>query len=103
MPLPTAVILALALLIQNAEQQTVMIHVTTEGRPVARARVSAGEQTGQTDGGGLVALSVPKLPTDVTVDAEGFLPVTVRVATPPANGAVEIALEALPEFEEEVV
>ena len=39
----------------------------------------------------------------ITVGAEGFLPVTVRVTTPPASGTIEIALEALPEFEEEVV
>lgn len=103
MPLSTAVVLALALLTQNAEQQTVMIYVTSEGRPVSRARVSADRETGQTDGGGLVTLSVPNSPIDVTVAAEGFLPVTVRVASPPASGTLEIALEALPEFEEEVV
>ena len=98
-----ALLLALSLLPQIAEPQTVTVRVTTEGRPLAGARVSIGGQTGQTNGRGLVTLSVPEVPGDVTVDAEGFLPTTVHVATRPASGPIEIALEPLPEFEEEVV
>jgi outer membrane receptor for ferrienterochelin and colicins len=100
---PITLLLALSLLPQIAEPQTVTVRVTTEGRPLAGARVSIGGQTGQTNGRGLVTLSVPEVPGDVTVDAEGFLPTTVHVATRPASGPIEIALEPLPEFEEEVV
>jgi outer membrane receptor for ferrienterochelin and colicins len=100
---PIALLLALSLLPQVAEPQTVTVRVTTEGRPLAGARVSIGGETGQTNGRGLVTLSVPEVPGEVTVDAEGFLPATVHMATRPASGPIEIALEPLPEFEEEVV
>jgi outer membrane receptor for ferrienterochelin and colicins len=100
---PIALLLALSLLPQIAEPQTVTVRVTTEGRPLAGARVRIGGQTGQTNGRGLVTLSVLEVPGEVTVDAEGFLPTTVHVATRPASGPIEIALEPLPEFEEEVV
>jgi outer membrane receptor for ferrienterochelin and colicins len=100
---PIALLLALSLLPQVAEPQTVTVRVTTEGRPLAGARVSIGGETGQTNGRGLVTLSVTEVPGEVTVDADGFLPATVHMATRPASGPIEIALEPLPEFEEEVV
>jgi iron complex outermembrane receptor protein len=84
-------------------QQSVIVRVTADGQPVAGARVSSGGQLGETDGRGLVTLLLPDIPADVAVDAEGFLPATVHVAARPADGALEISLEPLPEFEEEVV
>jgi iron complex outermembrane receptor protein len=87
----------------RTQQPSVIVRVTADGRPVAGARVSSGRQTGETDSRGLVTLSLPDVPADVAVDAEGFLPATVHVATRPAGGAIEISLEPLPEFEEEVV
>jgi iron complex outermembrane receptor protein len=97
-----ALILALSLLPQIAEQQTVTVRVTADGRPVAGARVSSGEHVSETDGRGLVTLPGP-VPTDVVVDAKGFLPASVHVATRPEGAPIEVALEPLPEFEEEVV
>jgi iron complex outermembrane receptor protein len=98
-----ALVLALSFLPQISEQRSVTVRVTADERPVAGARVSSSGQEAGTDARGVASLSLPDAPIDITVNAEGFLPVTVHVATRPASGQIEIVLEALPEFEEEVV
>jgi iron complex outermembrane receptor protein len=103
MPLCAAVAaLALFLPAQNPEPQTVTIRVTADGRAVAGARVTGGGQAHQTDARGVVVLML-SLPGDVTVDAEGFLPTTVRVTTTSADTALEVTLEPVPEFEDQVI
>ena len=96
-----ALILALFLPPQITEQQTVTIRVTTEGRPIIGARVASAGQKGETDARGLIVLTLPALPADVTIDAEGFLSTTVHLMAP--RQTTEVALEPLPEFEEQVV
>jgi len=102
MPSCLALILALLLPAQTPVQQTLTLHVTADGRPVASARVTNGAgQTGQTDARGLVMLPLTGLPIDVTVDAEGFLPRTVHVTD--IRQTIEVDLERLPEFEDQVI
>jgi outer membrane receptor for ferrienterochelin and colicins len=101
MPSCLALILSLFLPAQIPDQQLLTIHVTADGRPVAGARVSAGGQTGQTDIRGLVALPLAAVPADVTVDAEGFLSTTVQITA--LRQTIEVSLEPLPEFEDQVI
>ena len=97
-----AVILTFLLPAQASVQQALSLHVTADGRPVAGARVSSSAgQAGQTDARGLVTLPFDGAPVDVTVDAEGFLPRTIRVTD--ARQTIEVTLEPLPEFEDQVV
>ena len=96
-------VLALVLLGQSPGQQTVTIRVTANGVPVVGARVNSSGQTGRTDAIGQVVLPLRTLPADVTVDAEGFLPTTLRVATIREGVAIEVGLEPIPEFEDQVV
>jgi outer membrane receptor for ferrienterochelin and colicins len=98
-----ALVMALSLPAQITGQQSVTVHVTAEGRPISGARVSSGRQAGETDGRGLVTLSLPEVPADVAVEAKGYLPATVHVGTLPASGQLDVVLEPLPEFEDEVV
>jgi outer membrane receptor for ferrienterochelin and colicins len=101
MPLCLALALALFLPAQNSEPQTVTIRVTAAGRPITGARVTGGGQAQQTDARGLVTLAL-QLPGDVTVVAEGFLSTTIQV---PASAAalLDVALDPVPEFEEQVI
>jgi outer membrane receptor for ferrienterochelin and colicins len=95
-----ALILALVLPAQTAER-TIVVHVTAGGRPLTGARVSGAGQVGQTDERGEVVLPSTPLSFDLTVEADGYLSATVRV--PGASTTIDIALEPLPEFEEQVV
>jgi outer membrane receptor for ferrienterochelin and colicins len=101
MPSCVALVLALFLPAQIPEQQVITIHVTADGRPVAGARVSGAGQAAQTDIRGLVALPLAAMPVDVTVDAEGFLSMTVHITA--LRQTIEVALEPLPEFEDQVI
>jgi len=101
MPSCLALLLTLFLPAQTPEQPALTIHVTTEGRPVSNARVSAAGLTGRTDARGQVTLPLTAVPTDVMVDAEGFLTATVHVTA--LRQTIEVSLEPLPEFEDQVV
>jgi outer membrane receptor for ferrienterochelin and colicins len=102
MPLHVALALALFLPAQNPEPRTVTIRVTAECRAVTDARVTGGGQVQHTDARGLAVLLMP-LPGDVMVVAEGFLSTTVHVTTASDGVALDVALERVPEFEEQVV
>jgi iron complex outermembrane receptor protein len=102
MPLCIVIALAVSLAAQTPAQQNITIRVTAEDKPVAGARVSIAGQSGRTDARGIVVLSTVSVPTDVTVDAEGFLSTSVRV-TEQSSGTIDVTLEPLPEFEEAVV
>ena len=86
---------------QTPDQQAITVHVTADGRPVPDARVSAAGLTGRTDARGLVTLPLTAVPIDVMVDAEGFLTATVRVTA--QRQTIEVTLEPLPEFEDQVI
>ena len=63
---------------------------------MSNARVSAAGLTGRTDARGQVTLPLTAVPTDVMVDAEGFLTATVHVTA--LRQTIEVSLEPLPEF-----
>jgi iron complex outermembrane receptor protein len=88
---------------QSLERQTVTIFVTAHGTPLSGARVTSTGPTVQTDHRGLALLTLSGLPIDVTVEAEGYLPKTVRLIPAPNGVTIEVALDPLPEFEEEVI
>ena len=93
--MPSCLALLLTLFLSpQTEQPALTIHVTTEGRPVSNARVSAAGLTGRTDARGQVTLPLTAVPTDVMVDAEGFLTATVHVTA--LRQKIEVSLEPLP-------
>lgn len=98
---------------QQPSVQPLTVHVTAKGRPLAGARVRAGSQEVMTDASGRAVLVLPSgqgaqlpsdLATEITVEADGFLSTTVRM---PANARgekpLDIELEPIAEFEEEIV
>jgi iron complex outermembrane receptor protein len=92
----------LALLLQGqTPTQSVTVRVTVEGRPAAGARVTAGELNSRTDARGLAEVALPPGVVSLTVEADGFVPATVQV--PRDGGTIDVMLEPLAEFEEEVV
>lgn len=104
--MPSLAALALLLLLptQAAETQSITVRVTAEARPVAGARVSVGRQVRATDARGVATIALEPGVAEVRVEADGFLPVAVPIGTAPRDGTtVDVALEPLPEFEEEVV
>jgi iron complex outermembrane receptor protein len=101
MPACLALFLTLFLPAQAAEQQILTLRVTSDGRPVSDARVSAAGVSGRTDARGLVTLALTVVPADVTVDAEGFLTATVHVTA--LRQTIDVTLEPLPEFEDQVI
>jgi iron complex outermembrane receptor protein len=101
MPACLVLLLTLFLPAQASEQQILTIHVTADGRPLAGARVSGAGQSAETDARGLVPFTVAGLPADVTVEAEGFLSTTVHVTA--LRQTIDVELERLPEFEDQVV
>ena len=89
---------------QESEPRPVVVHVTAAARAVAGARVTAAGQARRTDARGLTTLDLPLTAVDLTVEADGFLSVTVQVPATLREGAtLEVGLEPLPEFEEEVL
>lgn len=89
---------------QTVAQQPVTFHVSSKGLPVAGARVRAGTEEVKTDARGVAMLALPAVEVVVAVEAEGYLSATVTVSAGFKSGkAIEIELEPLAEFEEEIV
>ena len=101
MPSCLALIVVLLVPAQVSEQLAITIRVSADGRQVAGARVSSAGQVAETDARGVAVLSLPNVPADVTVDAEGFLSVTIQITA--RRESIEVALEPLPEFADRVV
>jgi iron complex outermembrane receptor protein len=101
--MPACLVLIAALLApaQTSEQSAISVRVSSDGRPVAGARVSSAGQAAATDARGVALLPLPNIPADLTVDAEGFLSVTVQLTT--RRQSIDVALEPLPEFADQVV
>ena len=102
--MPACLALVLALLLPAAvAAQTITVHVTRGGSPVADARVTSGEQTVRTNALGLAVLEVSSLPMDIVVAPDEFVTETIRVSSLPKDGRVDVAFDAPPTFEEEIV
>jgi iron complex outermembrane receptor protein len=102
--MPACLALVLALLLPAAvAAQTITVHVTRGGSPVADARVTSAEQTVRTDALGLAVLEVSSLPMDIVVAPDEFVTQTIRVSSLPKDGRVDVAFDAPPTFEEEIV
>ena len=102
--MPACLALVLALLLPAAAAaQTITVHVTRGGSPVADARVTSAEQTVRTNALGLAVLEVSSLPMDIVVAPDEFVTETIHVSSLPKDGRVDVAFDAPPTFEEEIV
>jgi len=102
--MPACLALVLALLLPAAAAaQTITVHVTRGGSPVADARVTSAEQTVRTNALGLAVLEVSSLPMDIVVAPDEFVTETIHVSSLPTDGRVDVAFDAPPTFEEEIV
>ena len=101
--MPACLALVLALLPAAATAQTITVHVTRGGSPVADARVTSAEQTVRTNALGLAVLEVSSLPMDIVVAPDEFVTETIHVSSLPKDGRVDVAFDAPPTFEEEIV
>ena len=102
--MPACLALVLALLLPAAvAAQTITVHVTRGGSPVADARVTSSEQTVRTNALGLAVLEVSSLPMDIVVAPDEFVTETIRVSSLPKDARVDVAFDAPPTFEEEIV
>jgi iron complex outermembrane receptor protein len=100
----TALILVLLIPPQTPTPLPVTVRVTADDRPIAGARVSASGQSRRTDARGLAAIPLPPDAQGLLVEADGFLSITVPFAAIPRDGStIEVRLEPIPEFEEEVL
>jgi iron complex outermembrane receptor protein len=88
--------------VRQPQSQTVSVRVTSDGRPVAGARVRLDEIEVRTEPDGVASLTVTAGAVEIMVDADGFVPATVRL---PASllAPIDVMLEPLAEFEEEIV
>jgi outer membrane receptor for ferrienterochelin and colicins len=81
-----------------AQPGTVRVLVHSEGKGIAGAEVSAGDQRVATDAAGRAALMVPAGSIELSAAKDGFLPASTTVAvTAGVETAIEIELEALGE------
>ena len=102
--MPACLALVLTLLLPaGVAAQTITVHVTRGGSPVADARVTSGEQAVRTNALGLAVLEVSSLPMDIVVAPDEFVTETIRVSSLPKDGRVEAIFDAPPTFEESVV
>lgn len=83
---------------------TLTVLVTADDEPVAGATVRGGDEAAVTDAQGRAVVRVPASDVTLVVEAEGFLPATVRVPAG-ARGSAPIAIDLVPlaQFEEDVV
>ena len=94
--------LLLIAVLEQPPSLIVRVHVTSDGRPIADARVMIEGKTARTASDGHVAVEVPAGTVTITVVKEGFNPQTI-VATPgEAEQTVEVVLEAQTAIEEHV-
>jgi len=94
--------LLLIAVLEQPPSLIVRVHVTSDGRPIADARVMIEGETARTASDGHVAVEVPAGTVTITVVKEGFTPQTI-VATPgEAEQTVEVVLEAQTAIEEHV-
>jgi outer membrane receptor for ferrienterochelin and colicins len=84
-------------------QSTVLVQVTADGRPVEGATVRGSGTMATTDREGLASVALPETATTLTVDAAGFVTATIRLQTGVRPATLEVELEPVPEFEEDVV
>ncbi len=82
---------------------TLVVSVQSDGRPVAGAIVTAGNQKAETNANGRVELSVPAGRLTLTVTKDGLADVRQDVAVPASGIEITVDLVALPDIEEEVV
>src|SRR6187200_124919 len=102
--MPACLALVLALLLPAAAAaQTITVHVTRGGSPVADARVTSAEQTVRTNALGLAVLEVSSLPMDIVVAPDEFVTETIHVSSLPTDGRVDVAFDAPPTFEEKAL
>jgi iron complex outermembrane receptor protein len=102
MPVWLALVLLLVLP-AGVAAQTITVHVTRGGNPVADARITSGEQTVRTDALGLAVLQATSLPMDIVVAPDEFISGTTRVSSIPKDGRIEVVFDPAPTFEEEIV
>ncbi len=83
---------------------TVPVRVTADEEPVSGATIRGGEEAIVTDAQGRAVVRAPASEVTLTVEAEGFLPATVRLpAGVRGQAPIAIELEPLAAFEEDVV
>lgn len=85
------------------EPATLVVRVQAEAQPVAGAKVTAGDQRGETGADGRATLSVAPGVVMLRVTADGFVDARQDVAVPPSGMEVTVDLVAVPDIEEEVV
>ena len=86
----------------QAQPRAVTVRVTSDGRPVAGARVRLADVEARTDAAGIATLTVDPAGLEVSVEADGFVPATARIPDS-LLAPIDISLEPLAEFEEEIV
>ena len=91
-------LLLLTLLPQVVTRAVVVRH---DGQPVAEAEVRCGDAAVRTDKDGRASIPVPAAGCTLVVTKDGLAPATVALTA--AGGAIEVALEEMPEMEEAVV
>ena len=96
-------ILLLVALLQQAPSLVIRVHVTSDGHPIAGARVVAESKTARTGADGYATMEMPAGAVTITVIKEGFNPQTI-VATPTRDReqAIEVMLEPQTAIEEHV-
>src|SRR5262252_2479428 len=95
--------LLLVAILQQAPSLVVRVHVTSDGRPIADARVVIDGKTARTALDGRVAVEVPAGAVAITVVKGGFNPQTiVATAAEGAEQTVEVMLEPQTAIEEHV-
>jgi iron complex outermembrane receptor protein len=103
MPVVLALVLALLVPATVTAQQTLTVHVTRDGNPVADARVTSGEQAVRTNALGIAVLQVTSFPMEIVVVPDEFVTGGVRLTSLPNDARVEVVFDPLPIFEEEVI
>lgn len=97
------VVLLLAVLLHVQSPVPLVVLVTSENKPVAGVEVRAGERRATTSASGEARFELPPGTYEIEVESRAHVPASASVTVlPDAPARVTIALEALPEIEEEV-
>jgi outer membrane receptor for ferrienterochelin and colicins len=87
---------------RQPQSAAITVRVTSDGRPVAGARVRLADAEARTDAAGVALVPVAAGASEIAVEADGYLPAMIRL---PASltAPIDVTLEPLAEFEEEVI
>ncbi len=97
-------VVLLAVLLHVQPPVPLVVLVTSENKPVAGIEVQAGQRRATTSASGEAIFDLPPGTYEIKVESRAHLPASSSVTIPPdATARVTIALEPLPEIEEEIV